>query len=139
MSIEEENKAKQRRIFEEALNKGDMAVVDELIDINYVSESPQGLVKGTEAMKQGFANLRTAFPDITFMVEDMIAEEDKVVSCITCKGTHNGDFMGIAPTGNKMKINGIIITRWVDGKEVEAWEVIDMLGMMQQLEAIPSQ
>ena len=139
MSIEEENKAKQRRIFEEGLNKGDMAVVDELIDINYVSESPQGLVKGTEAMKQGFANLRTAFPDITFMVEDMIAEEDKVVSRITCKGTQNGEFMGIAPTGNKMNINGIIITRWVDGKEVEAWEVIDMLGMMQQLEAIPSQ
>ena len=139
MSIEEKNKAKQRRVFEEALNKGNMAVVDEVIDTNYISESPQGMVKGTEAMKQGFANLRTAFPDITFTVEDMIAEEDKVVSRITCKGTHNGEFMGIAPTGKKMNINGIIITRWVDGKEVEAWEVIDMLGMMQQLGAIPKQ
>ena len=139
MSVEEENKAKQRRVFEEALNKGNMAVVDEVIDTNYVSESPQGMVKGTEAMKQGFANLRSAFPDITFTVEDMIAKEDKVVSRITCKGTHNGEFMGIAPTGKKMNINGIIITRWVDGKEVEAWEVIDMLGMMQQLGAIPKQ
>ena len=139
MSIEEENKVKQRRVFEEALNKGNMAVVDEVIDTNYVSESPQGLVEGTEAVKQGFANLRTAFPDIAFTVEDMIAEDEKVVSRITCGGTHNGNFMGIAPTGNKMNINGIIITRWVDGKEVEAWEVIDMLGMMQQLGAIPSQ
>jgi steroid delta-isomerase-like uncharacterized protein len=137
MSIEEENKAKQHRVFEEALNKGNMAVVDEVIDTNYVSESPQGVVKGTEAMKQGFANLRNAFPDIAFTVKDMIAEEDKVVSRVTCQGTHNGEFMGIAPTGKKMSINGIIITRWVDGKEVEAWEVIDMLGMMQQLGAIP--
>ena len=139
MSIEEENKAKQRRVFEEALNKGNMAVVDEVIDTNYVSESPQGLVNGTEAMKQGFATLRNAFPDIAFTVEDMIAEEDKVVSRVKCRGTHKGEFMGIAPTGKKMEINGIIITRWVDGKELEAWEVIDMLGMMQQLGAIPLQ
>ena len=139
MSIEEENKAKQRRVFEEALNKGNMAVVDEVIDTNYVSESPQGLHKGTEAVKQGFATLRNAFPDIAFTIEDMIAEEDKVVSRVTCRGTHKGEFMGIAPTGKKMEINGIIITRWVDGKEVEAWEVIDMLGMMQQLGAIPTQ
>ena len=97
------------------------------------------MVNGTKAMKQGFTNLRIAFPDITFTVEDMIAEEDKVVSRVTCRGTHNDEFMGIASTGKKMSINGIIITRWVDGKEVEAWEVIDMLGMMQQLGAIPSQ
>jgi predicted ester cyclase len=138
MGTVEENKSKQRRVFDEALNKGNMAVVDELIDTNYLSESPQGIVKGPEGMKQGWINLRAAFPDIHFTIEDMIAEGDKVVSRITCKGTHKGEFMGIPPTGKKITIGGIIITHWIDGKEVETWEVIDMLGMMQQLEILPT-
>ncbi len=139
MSVEEENKAKQRLVFEEALNKGNMAVIDEVIATNYVAQSPQGIIRGPEGMKQGFTNLRAAFPDIHFTVEDMIAEGDKVVSRVTTRGTHKGEFMGIVPTGKKIEISGIIITRWVDGKEVEAWEVIDMLGMMHQLGIIPSQ
>ena len=137
MSIEEENKAKQRRIFEEALNRGNLALFDDLIAADYEAESPQGTIKGAEGMKQGATALRTAFPDIHFTVEDMVAEEDRVVSRVTVRGTHEGEYMGIPPTGKKFAVNAIIITRWVDGKEVEAWEVVDMLGMFQQLGISP--
>jgi steroid delta-isomerase-like uncharacterized protein len=134
----EENKAKQRRVWEDAFNKGDLSVANETIATNYVYHGPMGMeYKGPEGFKQVVTMFRTAFPDLHITVEDMVAEGDKVVSYYTMTGTHKGELMGIAPTDKKVKFSGIVIVRWVGGKEVEARGVGDMLSMMQQLGVIP--
>jgi predicted ester cyclase len=134
----EENKAEQRRVWEEVFNKGDMSVADEAIAPNYVYQGLMGIEsKGPEGFKQMVTMFRTAFPDLHVEVEDMIAEGDKVVSHYTMMGTHKGDLMGIAPTGKKVKFSGMVLVRWVGGKEVEAKGVGDMLAMFQQMGVAP--
>jgi len=75
----------------------------------------------------------TAFPDLHVTIDDMFAEGDKVVTRITMSGTFKGEFHGIAPTGRKYSGIGIIITQWIDGKEIEAWMVYDQLDFYRQL------
>ena len=134
----EENKAKQRRVWEEIFNKGDLSLVPELFDTNYVYHGPMGMEsKGPDGFKQVVTMFRTAFPDLHITVDDMVAEGDKVVSRWTFRGTHKGEFMGIAPTGKQVTGPGILITHFVGGKEVEAWGSSDMLGMMQQMGVVP--
>ena len=82
--------------------------------------------------------IRSAFPDLRVTLEDDIAEGNKVVSRWRAQGTHQGELMGIAPTGNQMAITGITIDRIEEGKIVEEWENWDALGMMQQIGAVPS-
>jgi predicted ester cyclase len=77
--------------------------------------------------------MRAAFPDLHYAVEDQIAEGDKVVTRYTASGTHQGELMGVAPTGSRVEIRGISITRIKGGKIEEIWESYDALGMMQQL------
>ncbi|MFQ5901607.1 MAG: ester cyclase [Thermodesulfobacteriota bacterium] len=138
MSVEE-NKAIMRRWYEEVLNKGNLAVVDELIATDCVDHNPLApeLPAGLEGVKQGFTMFRTAFPDVRVTVEDMIAEGDKVVSRLTLRGTHKGEFMGIAPAGKQVTVASIDIVRIAGGKMVEHWDVIDELSMMQQLGVVP--
>ena len=66
-------------------------------------------------------------------IDDLVAEDDKAVSCFTMTGTHNGDLMGIAATGKHMKVSGMILSRFEEGKIVEEWEIMDQLAMFQQL------
>jgi steroid delta-isomerase-like uncharacterized protein len=80
----------------------------------------------------------SAFPDLKRPVEDLVAEGDKVVARWTSVGTHQGDFMGIPPTGKQVTTSGITIFRLEDGKIVEEWSESDMLGMLQQVGAFPS-
>ena len=80
----------------------------------------------------------TAFPDLQTTVDNMVAEGDKVVTCFTVQGTHEGPVMGIPATGKKVAMKGVSIKRLADGKVVEEWWLGDMLGMMQQLGLIPS-
>jgi predicted ester cyclase len=94
-------------------------------------------VHGPEGLKQLFTMLRTAFPDWSETIEDLMAEEDRVVFRVTGQGTHQGEFMGIPATGKPVTRPGIDIVRNVDGKLVEHWANIDQLGMMQQLGVIP--
>jgi predicted ester cyclase len=134
----EENKAKQRRVWEEVFNKGNLSVADETIADNYVYHGPMGVeYKGPEGFKQMVTVFRTAFPDLHATVDDMVAEGDKVVSYYTMTGTHKGEYIGIAPTGKKVKFSGIVIARWIGGKEVEAGGVGDILTLMQQLGVVP--
>ncbi len=134
----EENKAKQRRVWEEIFNKGDLSVVPELFAPNYVYHGPVGMeYKGPEGFRQYMTMMRTAFPDIHLTVEDMFAEGDKVVNRYTGRGTHKGELMGIAPTGKQITIAGMVISRYVGGKQVEAWVSMDLLGMMQQMGVAP--
>lgn len=133
-----ENKAIVRRFFEEALNKGDMSVVEELIDQNYIEHGgPVGQPSGIEGFKQFIAMVATAFPDFQVSIEDLIAEGDKVVARVTVRGTHKGTLMGnIPPTGKHATWTGIDIFQIAGGKIVGRWNQRDLLGLMQQLGVI---
>ena len=138
MSIEE-NKALMRRFYEE-ISKGNLAVVDELTAVDFVDHSPfvPGLAPGRQGTLELFTMIRAAFPDLRITAEDMVAEGDKVVARVTMSGTHRGEFMGIAPTGKQITVGIIEILRIAGGKMVEHWNVVDSLGMMQQLGAVPA-
>ena len=134
----EKNKANQLRVYEEVFGKANLDVIDELFAPSYTWKSPFGMeVKGAEGFKQNFVMMRSAIPDLNFAIEDMLAVDDKVITRFTITGTFTGELMGIPPTGKSMSVTGIIITRWEDGKEVEAWENIDTLAFFQQLGITP--
>ena len=123
-----ENKAIVRRLWEEVWNQNNLAVCDEIFDVEYA-----------EHEKSFVPILRGAFPDLRFTVEDMIAEADKVVTRYFITGTHQGEFMGIPATGKSVKINTIWIHRVAEGKIVEGrhWGQWDALGMLKQLGVFP--
>jgi len=135
----EDNKATVRRFYEEAINKQNAAAIDAFIDPQCVDHAlPPGMPAGIEGSKQFIAMYLTAFPDLHFMVEDMIAEGDKVVARLTTRGTHSGPFLGIPPTGKHASISCIDINRLANGKSVEHWLEMDNLGLFQQLGVIPA-
>ena len=134
----EENKANERRIFEEGWNQGNTAVFDELLAADFRANDPNGPIDGPEGFKQFYATYRTAFPDIHFTIEDQIAEGETVVTRWTGTGTQHGSLMGIPPSGKRVSITGITISRYVNGKAVESWGSYDTLGMLQQIGAIPT-
>lgn len=136
---EKENEALAREAVE-AFNRGDLDAAGRLFTADYVDHDPSraGLPTGPEGVKQAWSMMRAAFPDLHFTIEDMIAEGDKVVARFTMSGTHQGEFMGIAATGNRITITGIDIARFENGKGVEHWANQDDLGMMQQLGVIPA-
>lgn len=138
--MSEENQAKFRRVVEETFGKGNLNVIDELIDPNMIEHSPvPGQEPGLEGLKKLVTEFRIAFPDLRSTVQDLIAEGDKVVGRMTTSGTHRGEFMGISATGKRMEISEIRIVRIANGKAVEHWGNSDDLGMMQQLGVIPDQ
>ncbi len=137
--LEEENKTFVRRFYEEVWGKGNLDVADELYAENFVDHNPvdPDLPSGIEGFKQMVPMFRTAFPDMQFTIEDLIAKGDKVVSRLSIRATHQGEFMGIPPTGKQASITGIDIIRIVDGKMVERWGEVDMLRLMQELGVVP--
>lgn len=134
----EENKATMRRIYD-VINEGNLDAAGGVIAEDVVEHATfPGQEPGLAGFKQVIAMLRGAFPDLHFTIEDMIAEGDKVVARFTMSGTHQGEFMGIAATGNRVTITGIDVARFENGKGVEHWANQDDLGMMQQLGVIPA-
>ena len=137
--MSEENKALARRLVEELYGQRNLDIVDEIVDPNYVGHdptSPQG-IRGPEGVKQFASMYLNAFSDVQVTVEDLIAEGDKVVTRWRGTGTHQGELMGIPPTGNRAELTGIIISRFANCKLVEDWTNSDTLGMLQQLGVIP--
>ena len=120
-------------------NKGNLNVVKEIFDTDYVSHNPAGAnITGPQEYKQFISDLRTAFPDLRFIINDRFTKEDKVVARWTVHGTHKGEFMGIPPSGKEVTVTGIVIHRFAGDKIQETWEEYDALGMMQQIGVIPS-
>ena len=104
MNTEERNKAQFRRTYEEGLNQGDLAVADELIDPECLDhEAHPGGDRGPESMRALITMLRTAFPDLHFAIEHVVAEGDTVAGRVTLSGTHEGPLMGMPPTGRSMR------------------------------------
>ena len=134
----EANKALTLRYWEEVANKGNLDLIEEICAPDYVCHEVDQDIRGPEGVRQFIFMLRAAFPDLHVTVEDVIAEGDKIVQRWTGRGTHQGELMGIPPTGNRVSVAGITISRFKDGKVSEEWEVYDMMGMMQQLGVIPS-
>jgi steroid delta-isomerase-like uncharacterized protein len=139
---ESDNKAMLRRL-NEALNSGDTeviaATIDEVFHPDVLIRTPLKVnASGTELMKQLWGLLLRAFPDLHVEVEDVIAEGDKVVSRNTVNGTHQGEYMGMAPTGKAITWNEIFIGRIVDGRVAETWGVVDVASQMRQLGLVPA-
>jgi predicted ester cyclase len=123
----EENKAVVRREQEELWNHtGDLDAAEELFAAGEA-----------EAAKQGAADFRRGFPDVISTIEDLIAEGDKVVARWRSRATHQGNYMGIPPTGNRIEFTGISFYRIEEGKIALSWTVEDQFGLMQQIGAIP--
>jgi len=135
----EGNKALIHEIIEEVWNKGDLAAIDSYFAPNYVDHTPfPGQGPGPEGYRQVVAAIRDAFPDLHLTLEDILSEGDKAAFRYTMRGTHQGQFMGIPPSGRPFSVEGMIIARVAEGKAVERWANLDTLGLMQQLGAIPS-
>ena len=120
----EENKAIARRALEELFSaQGDLDVADEIISPNYIGHDPVSPedVRGPEGAKETAMMYRNAFPDVQLSVEDQLAEGDMVATRWIASGTHQGDFMGIAPSGNRVTVSGTSIERIVNGKIEETW------------------
>jgi len=131
--VEEQNKKLIVRLIEE-MDKGNFDIFDELSSDDYVchfSWIPEPLDR--EARKQFMKATMVSFPDFNHTIEDVIAQGDKVVIRFTNRGTHEGVFRGIPPTGNKIEYTAIFIGRFVDGKVVETWVEANILGLMMQL------
>ena len=132
----EDNKANVRRGFE-ALNQQNLAVFDELLNPDVVFHNASTTIQGLEAYKQFLSAFFTAFPDVHFTIEDMIAEGDFIVVRYTTRVTHQGNFRGIPPTGKQVSGTGMFIDRIVNGKAVEQWLNGDTLGLLQQMGVVP--
>ena len=135
----EENKALTRRWIEELFNAGNLEVADEIIAADHVNHDPTlpDIPPGPEGQKQIVNLYRGAFTNAHISVEEQLAEGDRVVTRWTSSGTHQGEFMGVAPTGNQVTITGITINRVSDGRIAESWSNYDALGMMRQIGAVP--
>ena len=133
-----DNKAMIRRMFEEGFNQNRASVIDELIAPNYVNHDLPAPVPGPEGWKQVVGTFRAAFPDMKITLEDVFADGDKVGTRGVFTGTHKGEFMGVSATGKPVKMKYIDLWRVVDDKLVDNWVQMDMLGMMQQLGAVPA-
>ena len=135
----EVNKANLRRFYDEVFNKKNRAAIEEFIDPNQVDHAaPPGTPSGLAGAKQTISMYLTAFPDVHFTVEDIIAEGDKVVARLKVRGTQKGAFMGVPPTGKQATSTAIDISRIAGGKSVEHWLEMDTLGLLQQLGALPT-
>jgi steroid delta-isomerase-like uncharacterized protein len=135
----EQNKAIVRRFFDEVINKQNLAAIDELFAEHYVNHfNPPGMPSGREGERMLTQMFFGPFPDSHMAVEDLLAEGDKVAVRTTYTGTHQGEFMGIPATGKQVSIPVINIFRLENGQIVENTPRLDMLGLMQQLGAIPA-
>jgi steroid delta-isomerase-like uncharacterized protein len=139
--LEPGNKAALRR-FQEALSSGDWRIISKAID-DVVA--PDALIRtplpieatGVGLLKEVFGRLHRAFPDLHIAVDDLIAEGDKVVARNTVTGTHEGEYLGVPPTGRSITYNEIFVVRFAGGRIAETWGVVDVLSQLRQLGALP--
>ena len=142
----EQNKTIVRRLLEESW-KGNLGVIDELVDRNYVGYDPSipeplrgpGGEHGHSyaVLKEFISTYRAAFSDARITVDDQIAEGDRVATRWTGRGKHDGDLMGVSPTGKQVTVSGLTLSRLANGKVIEEYTNWDTFGMMQQLGIVP--
>jgi predicted ester cyclase len=133
------NKPLVRRLYAET-DGSNFDVLDDLCSVNLVDHNPPpppGLTPGLEGIQQAFRVFTAATPDGSHVIQDLVAEGDRVVARVTGSGTHTGELMGIPPTGKRLERTGIVIYRIESGKIVERWAQHDIVGLMRQIGVLP--
>jgi steroid delta-isomerase-like uncharacterized protein len=133
--LSEENAVIVRRFFDEVWSAGELQVADELVADGHVHHISGGEMRGPEAVKQMVLDLRGAFPDLRFVIEDELVAGDKVVVRWTAHGTHLGAFADIPATGRAVQWTGIDMVQVKDGQIIELWGNNDAIGLVEQLTA----
>ena len=136
LNSEEENKAAILRLYHEYFNQGKHEVADQLISPGFIAPGPDG-DSSPAGFKANAARLLTAFPDIHFIVHDLIAENDRVAVYWTWEGTHRGTFNNIPPTERRVHQEGMVMYRLENGKVTAARPIFDRMGVLQQLGVLP--
>lgn len=136
--MSEENKRLVNRIYDEAISSGIYDVIDELVAPNYVSHGLPMSINGPQEFRQSIEIFRSAFPDLYMLVEEQIADGDRVSNQGYITGTHRGEFLGVPASGQQIKVNVISIWRFQDSKVAESWVQIDLISLMRQIGAVPA-
>ena len=136
----EENKALVRGWWDAFNQKTAANTVEEFYAADYVLHDPSQPepVRGVEGVRAFVAAIASAFPDVHCTIDDMLTDGDKVVQRVTARGTQQGEFQGIPPTGKSIEIWLIVISRIANGKIAEEWQLVDTLSMLQQLGVVPA-
>jgi steroid delta-isomerase-like uncharacterized protein len=122
--------------FAEAVNTGNYDLFSDVVASDCVDHDPApGQVPGPDGYRSLFTEMRRAFPDMAVEVAELVADEEAIAFAYTLTGTQNGPLMGFAPTGKKVKIRGLQISKFREGKMVERWGSSDQLGILQQIGA----
>ena len=131
--MSEANKTTMREFFQRVYNQGDVAFLDQLTAPNFVSHDRGNPTHDREGVKQIVRAIKSAFPDVQFRAEDVLAEGDRVAARFTMKGTQRGEFMGVPATNKPIVVTGIDIVRFENGKAVEHWHEWSGMELLQQL------
>lgn len=135
----EQNKLFIRQFIEETINRRNLDALNELVAENFVEQVPfPGQGSGRDGLRYAIGIFLSAFPDIQWMVDEQIAEGEKVVSRFTWTGTHHGEFLGIPPKGKRVKVRGVVMDVVRDGMLSESRIIMDTMGLLQQLGAVPA-
>jgi steroid delta-isomerase-like uncharacterized protein len=137
----EENKNVVRRWWE-SLNQGTaLDRIDETYASDYILHDPSlpEPVQGVEGVREFITSAVTAFPDARYTIENLVAEDDKIVQHISVRGTHQAEFQGIPATGKQIAVWIMVISRIANGKVVEEWQMFDALSMLKQMGVIPQE
>ena len=127
-----------RRFVEDVINKGNMDAAAQFVWEDVVEQVPlPGQGPGLEGLKDILRSMRTGFPDLDFSIKEQIAEGDKVASRFEWTGTHRGTFLGVPATGKSVRVWGVVIDQLQEGRIKETRIIMDTLGLMLQLGAIP--
>jgi steroid delta-isomerase-like uncharacterized protein len=133
-----DNKELARRWFSEVMSEGKTEVIDELCSPDFVDNNPfPGTSPDLAGIKDFVAQIRAAFPDLQMTADDLIVEGDRLAVRSTMRGTHEGDFMGIAASGKKVEVSNFDFVRFENDQAAEHWGAIDTGALMEQLGVAP--
>ncbi|WP_440763948.1 ester cyclase [Natronorubrum sp. DTA7] len=134
-----ETRSLVRRDPEEVWTEGNLELIDELFADDFVLHDPatDGEPRGRDDYREYVETYRAAFPDVEYEVESIVAETDVAALRYTARGTHEGEFAGVEPTGERVTVSGMEQYRIEDGRIVEMWTSYDALGLFQQLGVVP--
>lgn len=126
-------KATIRRLIEDVFNRGHLQLADELLHPDYAYRSPVESMNGPAEFKAFVAAFRSAFPDLRLHIKDLLQEGEATCLSFSMTGTHRGDFFGVPATGKAVALNGMVMSRFKDGRIHQEWELLDNLSLFQQL------
>ena len=127
------------RLMDEVLTQHRLELLDTIFHADYVeADPPPGMGAGVDGLREWLGGWITAFPDVSWTLEEQIAVGDQVWSRSTWRGTHEGDFFGLPATGRVVSVTAWTIDRFTDGKISHSRLMMDAMGLMQQLGAIPA-